>query len=67
MPEQSVLQRKKSLVIRRITKAAPIICTRFGVKRIGIFGSFARGEQTKKATLTYWSISYLTARPIRTI
>ncbi|MDD3136452.1 MAG: nucleotidyltransferase family protein [Methanoregula sp.] len=49
MPEQNVLQRKKSLVIRRITKAAPIICTRFGVKRIGIFGSFARGEQTKKS------------------
>jgi len=49
MPEQNVLQRKKSLVIRRITKAAPIICTRFGVKRIGIFGSFARGAQPKKS------------------
>jgi len=49
MPEQIVPQRRKSLIIRRIIKAAPTICTQFGVKKIGIFGSFARGEQTKKS------------------
>ena len=49
MPEQIVSLRRKSLVIRRLTKAAPTIRTQFGVQRIGIFGSFARGEQTKKS------------------
>lgn len=45
MPVQTVRKRKSPL-IGRLAKAAPAIRSQFGVKRIGIFGSFARGEQT---------------------
>jgi len=49
MPGQFAPQRKKSIVLKKITVAAPAIRTQFGVTKIGIFGSFARGEQTKKS------------------
>jgi len=49
MPGQPVPQRKKSIVLKKIQAAAPAIRTQFGVTKIGIFGSFARGEQTKKS------------------
>ena len=49
MPGQIAAQRRKSLIIRRLEKAAPAIHKKFGVRRLGIFGSFARGEQTKKS------------------
>ena len=49
MPVQFAPQRKKSIVLKKLTVAAPAIRTQFGVTKIGIFGSFARGEQTKKS------------------
>ncbi len=49
MPGQLVSQRRKSIVQRKFETAAPAIRTQFGVTKIGIFGSFARGEQTPKS------------------
>jgi predicted nucleotidyltransferase len=49
MPGQLVSQRRKSIVQRKLETAAPAIRTQFGVTKIGIFGSFARGEQTPKS------------------
>jgi predicted nucleotidyltransferase len=49
MPEQVASRQRKSLIISRFEKAVPTIRTKFGVQRIGIFGSFARGEQTRKS------------------
>ena len=44
------MQRKrKSPVFRKLRDALPAIRTRHGVKRIGIFGSFARSEQTRSS------------------
>ncbi|MDD1689148.1 MAG: nucleotidyltransferase family protein [Methanoregula sp.] len=47
MPGLTTLNRRKSPVIKKLEAAAPAIRSRFGVTRIGIFGSFARGEQTR--------------------
>jgi len=41
------LQRRKSPIFSRLEQAVPGIRADFGVKRIGIFGSFARGEQKR--------------------
>jgi predicted nucleotidyltransferase len=49
MPGQAAAQRKKSAVVKKLEAAAPAIRSQFGVKKIGIYGSFARGEQTKKS------------------
>ncbi|OPY38333.1 MAG: Nucleotidyltransferase domain protein [Methanoregula sp. PtaU1.Bin051] len=49
MPGQAAAQRKKSAVVKKLEAAAPAIRSQFGVARIGIYGSFARGEQTKKS------------------
>lgn len=49
MPGLIVKSRRKSPVIKKLAAAAPAIRAQFGVTRIGIFGSFARGEQTKKS------------------
>ena len=49
MPGQLAPQRKKSIVLRKLETAAPAIRSQFGLTKIGIFGSFARGEQTKKS------------------
>jgi predicted nucleotidyltransferase len=49
MPGQAAAQRKKSAVLKKLEAAAPAIRSQFGVARIGIYGSFARGEQTKKS------------------
>ena len=47
---QVIVQRKrKSPVFRKLRNALPAIRTRYGVKRIGIFGSFARSEQTRSS------------------
>ena len=43
--------RRKSLVIKRLERAVPTIRTMFGVRKIGIFGSFARGEHTRRSDL----------------
>jgi len=49
MPGQLAPQRKKSIVLKKLTAAAPAIRTQFGVTKIGIFGSFARGDQTPRS------------------
>jgi uncharacterized protein len=49
MPELVTPRRHKSPVIKKLEAAAPAIRSQFGVTRIGIFGSFARGEQTRKS------------------
>jgi len=49
MSGQLASQKKKNIVIKKLEAQAPAIRTQFGVKRIGIFGSFARGEQTRKS------------------
>ncbi len=49
MPELVTPRRRKSPVVKKLEAEAPAIRTQFGVKKIGIFGSFARGEQTKKS------------------
>ena len=38
-------------VVFRIRRAAPELRERFGVNRIGVFGSFARGEQTSDSDI----------------
>jgi uncharacterized protein len=40
-------QKRRSPVFRKLVAEIPILRRRFGVKRIGIFGSFARGEQKR--------------------
>lgn len=47
MPGQLESKRRKNTVIKRLEKAVPHIRQQFGVNRIGIYGSFARGEQTR--------------------
>jgi len=42
-----VLQRRRNSIFSRLEQAVPYLREDFGVKRIGIFGSFARGEQKK--------------------
>ncbi|OPY36405.1 MAG: Nucleotidyltransferase domain protein [Methanoregula sp. PtaU1.Bin051] len=47
MPAQAharTRQRRKSPVFSRLEKALPVIKSQYGVRRIGIFGSFARGD-----------------------
>ncbi len=45
MPELAVPRSRKNPVVKKLAAAAPALCLRYGVERIGIFGSFARGEQ----------------------
>lgn len=47
MPGLVAIQQRKSAVLKKLKTAAPAIRSQFGVTRIGIFGSFARGEQTR--------------------
>jgi hypothetical protein len=49
MPELVAPRRRRPAVIKKLEAQAPAIHAEFGVKRIGIFGSFARGEQTRKS------------------
>lgn len=49
MPGQAIGQRRKNTVVKKIEAVAPAIRAQFGVTKIGIFGSFARGEQTKSS------------------
>jgi predicted nucleotidyltransferase len=50
LASQVIVQRKKrSPVFLKLRTALPQIRTRYGVKRIGIFGSFARSEQTRSS------------------
>jgi len=50
MPSQVPPRRKrhgKGLVFSKLKKFLPAIKARYGVKRIGIFGSYARGDETR--------------------
>jgi len=49
MPELVTPRRRKNPLVKKLEAEAPAIRLQFGVKKIGIFGSFARGEQTKKS------------------
>ncbi len=49
MPGLVTAARRKNAAMKKLEAAAPAIRTKFGVTRIGIFGSFARGEQTRKS------------------
>jgi predicted nucleotidyltransferase len=49
MPVQVTSHPRKNPAINQLKEAFPIIRSKYGVKRIGIFGSFARGEQTRKS------------------
>ena len=49
MPRNTGVSDEKRMVLKQLAAAAPDIRKRFGVKRIGIFGSFARGDQTMKS------------------
>ena len=46
MAGQAVSKIQNTVVFTRLEHAVPTIRTQFGVRKIGIFGSFARGEQT---------------------
>lgn len=47
MAGELALQRKKNRAVKKLETAAPALRTQFGVTKIGLFGSFARGEQTR--------------------
>jgi len=49
MPGQAAAQRRKSTVLKKLEAAAPALCSQFGIAKIGIFGSFARGEQNRSS------------------
>lgn len=49
MPGLALPASRKTTAIKKLEAAAPAIRTKFGVTRIGIFGSFARGEQTRRS------------------
>ncbi len=44
-------RRRKSLAIKRLERAVPAIKSKFGVRKIGIFGSYARGDNTRRSDL----------------
>lgn len=44
MPELAV-PRQRNAVVKKLAAAAPALRSRYGIERIGIFGSYARGEQ----------------------
>ena len=48
MPSEVITrQRRRSPLFSRLRQVVPSLRADFGVKRIGIFGSFARGEQKR--------------------
>jgi predicted nucleotidyltransferase len=49
MPARTASRKRKSIILRRLEEAVPYIRETFGVRRIGVFGSFARGGQTRKS------------------
>jgi uncharacterized protein len=42
---------KESAIIKKIRKSIPAYRKKYMIKRLGVFGSYARGEQTKKSDL----------------
>ncbi|MCX6699569.1 MAG: nucleotidyltransferase family protein [Methanomicrobiales archaeon] len=49
MPVQVASHRRKNPTFDQLKAVFPAVRDMYGVKRIGIFGSFARGEQTRKS------------------
>ena len=50
MPSQVPARRKrhrKSPIFTKLEKSLPAIKTKYGVERLGIFGSYARGDETR--------------------
>lgn len=45
MPELAVTRSRRNPAVKKLAAAAPALRSRYGIERIGIFGSFARGEQ----------------------
>jgi predicted nucleotidyltransferase len=45
------LPKRSSAAIGRLIRALPVIRQNYGVKRIGVFGSFARGDQTRRSDI----------------
>lgn len=50
-PGSSNLPKRKNASLSRLEKALPIILDKYGVKRIGVFGSFTRGDQARKSDI----------------
>jgi predicted nucleotidyltransferase len=50
-PKTLNLPKRRSAVIGRFIRSLPVIRQKYGVKRIGVFGSFARGDQTRKSDI----------------
>jgi len=48
---QRLTEKDRVTVIRDLTEVVPNLKTRFGVIRIGLFGSFIRGEQSNKSDI----------------
>ena len=51
MPVQVTSYRRKNPMFDQLKGVFPAVRDMYGVKRIGIFGSFARGEQTRKSDI----------------
>jgi len=49
--DKGVTMKSKEEVLKTIKKELPYLKEKFKVKSIGIFGSYARGEQTKKSDI----------------
>ena len=45
MTGQAISKQRNKVIFSRLEHAAPAIRKQFGVRKIGIFGSYARGEQ----------------------
>jgi hypothetical protein len=51
MTELVTPRRHKIPAVKKLEATVPALRSQFGVTRIGIFGSFARGEQTRKSDI----------------
>lgn len=48
---QGISARTPVSIMRHLSSITPVLRNRFGVKQIGVFGSFARGEETSKSDI----------------
>ena len=49
MPELAPPRSCKYPVVKKLAAVVPVLRVRYGIERIGIFGSFALKEQTRKS------------------
>ena len=47
MPELAAPRSRRNPAVKKLAAAALALRSRYGIERIGIFGSFARGEQKR--------------------